>query len=183
MQKIKELIKEYNLVSPGESCSPVEWEERLNLIEGGYLDLTLDAVLQPESARPFLGKTTRKTPIQREIQAMKVNNQLERWVLYQGSYVFKTAETINLPNGFYADLYTRRTAALDEIMLSFAPISAGFKGKLFIKAWVMEDIAIDVERGAAFCAIRFMPVPFDLTLYQGVWGGEKSHTEGYERAK
>lgn len=184
MKNIKELILTQKLVERCDDCSPIEWDKRLDLIEGGYLDLTLDAVLRPTSDnfRPLLGKESRRTPVQKEIEPLKKGGK-EYWALHKGSYVFKTAETITLADGFYADLYTRRTAALDEIMLSFAPIATGFSGKLFIKAWVMENVIVDIEKGAAFCAIRFTPIDLTLTPYQGIWGGEKSHTAGFERAK
>lgn len=185
MKTIKELILENNLVERGDDCSFKEWDDRLNLIEGGYLDLTLDSVLKPkdENFKAFLGKSTRLTPVQDEILPFKAKSGRPMWALHGGGYVFKTAETINLPNHFYTDLYTRRTVALDDVILSFAPIASGFSGKLFIKAWVNDNVIFEVEQGAAFCAIRFMPVSLDLTMYQGIWGGEKSHTNGYERAK
>jgi deoxycytidine triphosphate deaminase len=150
-------------------------------MEGGYLDLTLDAVLMPDSQsfRGFLGKSTRLTPIMREIEPYKENI----WHLSGSSYVLRTAETINLADGIYTDLYTRRTVALNGVHLDFAPISTGFNGKLFIKAWIEDGVRFDIEKGAAFCTIRFLPVDLSFVTYQGIWHGEKAQTDGYERSK
>ncbi len=178
-------VIEQGAIVKGDTTTYEEWQERLASIEGGYFDLTLGDVLLPDlySGRmPFIGKHQRQTRLYRPY---KCNSDSDGWTLESGQFLFKTDEQIAMPDGFYADLYPRRTLLTNGAQLFFAAVATGFKGHLFISVHIRDNFPFYIERGAAFMSIRLLPLNNDISLdsYQGIWGGDKACTDGYERAR
>jgi deoxycytidine triphosphate deaminase len=185
------------------AISPVT-EERLNDIEGNAYDLTLDEILMikgkpydqpalpscyvegpPPKPRVFIGINKRRIPIQQAV-AWRENEDMNWEATCDPGipYLFKTCETISLPVGVDAEVIPRSSIFRAGGIVAGTWTPHGYTGHLFIHFSIPQHgHPITFERGARFAALKFHRVDNGVSqAYTGIWSGDKSHTDGEERA-
>jgi deoxycytidine triphosphate deaminase len=185
------------LIETNGAISPVS-EERLNTIEGNAFDLTVDEIMLIRGrTRPqryettinkpevFFGRQKRRVPIQHQI-TWKPNIDEEYVIECEPGvpYLFKTIETVTLPEGVEAEVIPRSSIFRAGGIVVGTWVPHGFTGNLFVHFSIPSGgHAMTFERGARFAALKFHALaPGIGTPYDGIWTGDKSCTDGEERA-
>jgi deoxycytidine triphosphate deaminase len=160
-----------------------DWIKRMQRVEGGAFELTVDRVLRP--AMP--GDAICKLSIQDRV--VKATHPIE-WsdennvALFPGDYyLLQSAETLNMPPWLYARVEPRTTLFRMGSSMDCASAHPGYSGVITVGLYVHScSSGILLGRGARFCNLHFLEFdsrrPQDTHPYGGIWSGNKTDTGG-----
>jgi len=178
--------------------------ERLKGIEGNAFDLTLDEILEvmpsqdeivalpefmrgqspPPEPKVFFGVKHRRIPKQRRLEWVK-NRQGNLHITCQPGhpYLLQSLEDVSLPDGIEVQVIPRSSVGRAGGITIGTWTSHGFTGKLFVHFSIpCFGPKFVWERGARFASLKFFEAQRGGQAYSGIWSGEKTATEGKERA-
>ena len=165
---------------------PVPDKSRLEFIEGNLFDLTLDEVraVRIRTEEVFIGVDERIIPPADLIEWGFDGRSRSVVHLDMGrSYLLKSAESIKLPPGFQVLVLPRSSFFRGGGIIQCTSTPFGYDGKITVGFSIPpKSQYFTLERGCHFCTLMFLRVdsnlPNDLDPYKGVYGGNKTTTEG-----
>lgn len=162
-KKLLELVHKKKLV---EGLS----ERELTNPEGAGFDLRLGEVYKI-SGKAFLGITERHTP---EIKLVKKYDakKVSKIIIKPGDfYLFKTIETVNMPENLTASLTPRSTTYRSGLMIRGGNVPPGYCGGLTMGLVNEGPVSVTIEMGARVVHIQFSEVSGGGNMYRGQWQG------------
>jgi deoxycytidine triphosphate deaminase len=178
--------------------SPVTCPEQ---IESDLLDLTIDTILLVKGkseakryeesvivggAKPevFFGLEKRRVPPQTPLTWNKNSyGNLEATCDPGYPYVFKSAEVFNLPPKVKVQAVNRNSVNRCGGAIEGTFIPYGYQGHIFVRFEIpLYGPRFTWERGAKFCSTAWHAMAGAGKKYEGIWSGDKSCTDGEERA-
>lgn len=174
------LIKQRGLVEKPCDWTDEAWNERLTNIEGGVYDLSLgkvfDYVYSDSSKTPFIRATGRSLAGMSE-RPIKDND----WMLYPGEPCWmQSNETVKLPDNVHGYVMTRTSSFRAGIIITGTQVHPLYNGKITVLAFNTLPIPVVVGKDARLFSIKFTSSESE-TGYRGIWGGDKTTTDGVER--
>lgn len=156
------------------------WMKRLDEIDGGAFDLTVEEVHQITGGQPpTIGRNNRVTPVTRPVPHVGFDDA-SPWLLMPNTYyLIKTFEELHLPSNIGGDLYARTAVTWSGGIPVFGPIQPGYTGPLTVGLYVFNPEGILLERGARFITIRFSRLTTDEPHVSGDGRrGDRMYTQG-----
>mgnify|MGYP001589378253 CR=1 FL=1 len=173
VNKILQLVKEKKLV---ENLS----ERELKNPEGAGFDLRIGE-LYKLSGRGFLGIEERETP-QMELIAEYQSGKTAKVLLAPGVYyVFKTIETMNIPDNLLALTTPRSTLFRSGVYIFGGQTPPGYQGGLVMGIYNFRREPFEIEMGARVIHIMFFEIAGESNLYRGQWQGGRVTTDKKEK--
>ena len=174
------LIRQRGLIEKPCDWSDEKWEERVDNVEGGVYDLALgklfDYVYDNGSKMPFIKEDGRLLAGMTERPAN--NND---WHLYPGEPVWlQSAETVKLPDNIHGYIITRTSSFRAGVIITGTQVHPFYNGKITVLAYNTLPIPVIVGKFARLFSVKFTQTETE-TGYRGIWGGEKTTTDGVER--
>jgi len=170
-------------------------------IESDLLDLTLDTIMAVKGksdgkryeeraiygqAKPevFFGISKRRVPPQVELPWLpNTDGNLEAVCEPGVAYVFSSVETFALPASVKVQVVNRSSVTRSGGAIDGTMVPYGYLGKIFVRFSIpLYGPSFTWERGARFCTTVWHAMAGAGTPYDGIWSGDKSHTDGIERA-
>lgn len=165
---------------------PTPTQERREFVEGNLFDLTLDEVraVRIRTEEVFIGVDERIIP-PADLIEWSFDGQ-SRSVVHLDlgrSYLLKSAESIKLPPGFQVLVLPRSSFFRGGGIIQCTSTPFGYDGKITVGFSIPpKSQYYTLQRGCHFCTLMFLRVdsnlPNDLDPYKGVYGGDKTTTEG-----
>jgi deoxycytidine triphosphate deaminase len=180
--------------------SPTPDPSRLDFIEGGAYDLTLHLVQMVKSKRyfeyrfrtnydtnkggVFIGKDERIIPEADDVPW--VTDDKGRYVVnleVGRSYLLQSLETITLPPGVQCLVLPKTSFFRGGGVIQGTSIPFGFSGQITVGFSIpVYSTYFTLEKECRFATLLFFRVDSvmskDLDPYEGVWGGDKTTTDG-----
>lgn len=173
------LIKQKGLVEKPCSWDDNKWEERLSNVEGGVYDLALGKVFEYIHGNevPFIKEDGRSLAKMQEAPLTKDNE----WYLYPNEPVWlQSQETVKLPDNIHGYVMTRTSSFRAGIVVVGTQVHSLYNGKITVLAYNTIPVPVMVGPNARLFSIKFTAVEPEQG-YRGIWGGDKTTTDGVER--
>jgi deoxycytidine triphosphate deaminase len=168
VDKLLELVEKQKLVE--NLC-----ERELTNPEGTGFDLRVGELFKI-SGEGYLGETERKT-CDIESVAKYEEGKVTTHVIKPGDfYLFKTIETVNIPDNLVAEFKPRTTMQRMGIFFRSSQASPGYSGELTFAIANVGPCEVKLEMGARVCHVIFHEVNGKTHLYRGQWQGGRVTT-------
>jgi deoxycytidine triphosphate deaminase len=169
-KKLLELVKKEKLV--------VDLAQReLTNPEGAGFDLRLGEVYKI-SGKAFLGLEERHTPEIKLVKAYKEGKVSSIKIKPGDFYLFKTIESVNMPQNLTASITPRSTTYRSGLMIRGGNVPPGYCGGLTMGLVNEGSVTVEIEMGARIVHIQFGEVSGGGNMYRGQWqGGRVSATK------
>ena len=172
-EKLLEMVKEFHLV---EGLS----EREIKNPEGAGFDLRLGEVFKIEG-EGFLGVSERETPSAISIAGGEKYQDITEVQIHPGEfYLFKTIETVNIPEDITVNIKPRTTTFRSGIYIRSGNVAPGYSGELTFAVKNEGPSIVRIEIGARIVHAQFYRVEGSSNTYRGQWQGGRVTTESRE---
>lgn len=128
----------------------------------------------------FLGETERETP-EIELKTAYNENEKKSITLKPGDfYIFKTIESVNLPEFLTANFKPRSTTFRSGLFIRTGNVAPGYNGPLNFAVKNEGPVEVTIEMGARIIHIQFEEVMGGGNMYRGQWQGGRTTTDKKE---
>lgn len=173
IEKIQELVKKKGLV---ENLSKRELENP----EGAGFDLRIGELYQVQG-QGFLGIEERETPEMELIAKYQKGKNTKIELKPNTYYVFKTIESVNMPDNLLAIMAPRSTLFRSGVYVFGGQAPPGYQGGLTMGIYNFRDENFNLEMGSRIIHIMFLQVEGKSNLYKGQWQGGRVTTKKREK--
>jgi len=172
VDKLLKLVQEKKLVE--NLC-----ERELTNPEGTGFDLRVGEIFKIKGDG-FLGETERKTCDIESVAKYEEGKKNTIIVKPGDFYLFKTIETVNIPDNLVAEFKPRTTMQRMGIIFRSSQASPGYSGELTFAMHNAGPCEVTIEMGARLAHVIFHEVDGKTHLYRGQWQGGRVTTEKKE---
>lgn len=173
------LINSKGLIEKPCGWDDEKWKQRLTNVEGGVYDLALGKVFDYEYSNatkmPFIREDGRS------LAGMQERPENDDWLLYPGEPVWlQSAETVKLPDNVHGFVMTRTSSFRAGLIVTGTQVHSLYNGKITVLCYNTLPIPVHVGKYARLFSVKFAQTEPE-TGYRGIWGGDKTTTDGVER--
>lgn len=174
------LIRSRGLIEKPCGWSDEKWQERLGNVEGGVYDLALgkvfDYAYSSGSKLPFIKEDGRLLAGMNERP-----KEADEWYLYPSEPTWlQSAETVKLPDNVHGFVMTRTSSFRAGVIITGTQVHPLYNGKITVFAFNTLPVPVKIGENARLFSIKFTASESEAG-YRGIWGGDKTTTEGVER--
>lgn len=173
------MVKSRGLIEKPCDWNDNEWTERLKNVEGGVYDLALggvyDYVYNSSDKLPFIKADGRS------LAGMKQRVEEDEWYLFPQEPVWlQSSETVKLPDNVHGFIITRTSSFRAGLIITGTQVHSLYNGKITVFCYNTLPVPVIVGKNARLFSIKFTATESEEG-YRGIWGGDKTTTDGTER--
>lgn len=155
-------------------------ERELTNPEGAGFDFRLGEVYTI-SGKAFLGVTERHTADIKLVKKYDEKKPSSIKIKPGEFYLFKTIETVNMPNNLSATITPRSTLFRSGLFIRTGNCPPGYSGGYTFGLKNEGPVTVEIEMGARIAHVQFFEVKGGGNMYRGQWQGGRVTTTKKEK--